>query len=168
MCAGRANFHGDNPGQLARSTSAPLLIGRGEGDGVTATPPMTGANAAGFKQWIAGGRRVEPLPLDKDVFGDGSVVILKTPGHTPGHSALLVNLKEKGPVLLTGDLVHFRENYESSGIPWFNFDRAQTAASIDRFKKIAANMKAIVIIQHDRRDIDKLPAFPPAARYQLL
>lgn len=98
------------------------------------------------------------------MFGYGTVVVLRTPGHTPGHSALLVNLKEKGPVLLTGDLVHFRENYESGGIPWFNFDRAQTAASIDRLKKIAANMKATVIIQHDRRDIEKLPPFPAAAK----
>ena len=129
-----------------------------------ATPPLQGANAAGFKQWIAESRKVEPLPTDKDVFGDGTVVVLRTPGHTPGHSALLVNLKEKGPVLLTGDLVHFRENYESGGIPWFNFDRAQTAASIDRLKKIAANMKATVIIQHDRRDIEKLPPFPAAAK----
>ena len=161
---GISHFHGDHTGQLAPFTNATLLIGKGDWDGVTATPPMTGANAAGFKQWIAEGRKVEPLPTDKDVFGDGTVVVLKTPGHTPGHSALLVNLKEKGAVLLTGDLTHFRENYESSGIPWFNFDRAQTAASLDRLKKIEANMKATVIIQHDRRDIDKLPPFPAAAK----
>jgi glyoxylase-like metal-dependent hydrolase (beta-lactamase superfamily II) len=67
-------------------------------------------------------------------------------------------------VLLTGDLVHFRENYESGGIPWFNFDRAQSVASIDRLKKIAANMKATVIIQHDRATSTKLPPFPAAAR----
>jgi glyoxylase-like metal-dependent hydrolase (beta-lactamase superfamily II) len=161
---GISHFHGDHTGQLAPFTNATLLIGKGDWDGVIATPPMQGANAAGFKQWIAESRKVEPLPTDKDVFGDGSVVVLRTPGHTPGHSALLVNLKDKGPVLLTGDLVHFRENYESGGIPWFNFDRAQTAASIDRLKKIAANMKATVIIQHDRRDIDKLPPFPAAAK----
>src|SRR5881394_426805 len=161
---GISHFHGDHTGQLAPFTGATLLIGKGDWDGVTATPPMQGANAAGFKQWIAENRKVEPLPTDKDVFGDGTVVILRTPGHTPGHSALLVQLKEKGAVLLTGDLVHFRENYESGGIPWFNFDRAQTAASIDRLKKIAANMKATVIIQHDRRDIDKLPPFPTAAK----
>jgi N-acyl homoserine lactone hydrolase len=69
-----------------------------------------------------------------------------------------------GPVLLTGDLAHFRENYASGGVPWFNFDRAQTVASLDRLKKIEANLKATVIIQHDRRDIDKLPLFPAAAR----
>ena len=69
-----------------------------------------------------------------------------------------------GPVILSGDAVHFRENYESDGVPWFNFDRAQTVASIERIKKIAANLKATLIIQHDARDIGKLPAFPAAAK----
>lgn len=58
-----------------------------------------------------GSGKVEPQPADKDVFGDGSVVILRTPGHTPGHQALLVRLQEKGPVVLVGDAAHFHENY---------------------------------------------------------
>lgn len=161
---GISHFHGDHTGQLAPFTSATLLIGKSDWDGVTANPPAGGANAAGFKQWIAEGRKVEPLALDKDVFGDGSVVVLRAPGHTPGHSVLMVRLKERGPVLLSGDLVHFRENYETGGVPSFNFDRAQTVASLERFKKLAANLKATVIIQHDMRDIDRLPAFPAAAR----
>ena len=93
-----------------------------------------------------------------------SVIILRMPGHTPGHSCLLVRLKEMGPVLLTGDLVHFRENYESGGVPHFNFDRAATVASIERMKQIVSNLKATVVIQHDMRDIGKLPAFPAAAK----
>jgi hypothetical protein len=49
-------------------------------------------------------------------------------------------------------------------VPAFNTDRAETIASLDRVKKIAANMKANFIIQHDARDLDKLPAFPAAAK----
>ena len=75
-----------------------------------------------------------------------------------------MRLKGKGPVILIGDLAHFRENYESSGVPWFNFDRAQTLASLDRVKKLAQNLHATVVIQHDTRDIGKLPAFPAAAK----
>ena len=44
------------------------------------------------------------------------------------------------------------------------FDRAKTVASIERIKKIAANLKGTVIIQHDARDVDKLPAFPAFAK----
>jgi glyoxylase-like metal-dependent hydrolase (beta-lactamase superfamily II) len=148
---------------LPALTNATLFIGKGDWDGVTAKPPMTGANAAGFTHWISGGGKVEPLTADKDVFGDGSVVVLRTPGHTPGHSSLLVRLKDKGPVILLGDAAHFHENYDSNGVPAFNYDRAETLASLDRIKKIAANLKATVIIQHDPRDIGKLPAFPAAA-----
>jgi N-acyl homoserine lactone hydrolase len=92
------------------------------------------------------------------------VMMLYTPGHTPGHHSLLVKLPQTGNVLISGDLMHFRENYENNGVPAFNFDRAQTLASLDRTKKIAANFKATVIIQHDARDIDKLPAFPASAK----
>lgn len=90
--------------------------------------------------------------------------MLNTPGHTPGHHSLLVKLKGMGNVVLSGDLAHFRENYESNGVPTFNTNRAETLASIDRVKKIAANFKAAVIIQHDERDVGKLPAFPASAK----
>ena len=161
---GISHFHGDHTGQLAPFAGATLLIGKGDWDGINALPPVQGANAAGFKDWMgANARKVEPLTLDKDVFGDGTVVVIRTPGHTPGHSSLLVRLKS-GNFLLSGDAAHFHENYESNGVPAFNYDRAQTVASIERMKKIAANLKATVIIQHDLRDIGKLPAFPAAAK----
>ena len=57
-----------------------------------------------------------------------------------------------------------RGAHAADGVPAFNYDRAQTVASLERMKKIAANLKATVIIQHDLRDIGKLPAFPAAAK----
>ena len=161
---GISHFHADHTGQLDPFKNATLLIGKADWDQITSPTPMQGANVAGFKSWTGESRKVEPLTGDKDVFGDGSVVVLRMPGHTPGHSSLLVRLKDMGPVLLTGDLVHFRENYDSGGVPWFNFDRAATVASIERMKQIVANVKATVVIQHDMRDIGKLPAFPAAAK----
>lgn len=161
---GISHFHADHTGQLGALKNATLLIGKGDWDGITATPPMPGANAKGFAEWIAEKRKLEPLSADKDVFGDGSVMVLRAPGHTPGHSILLVRLKETGPVLLSGDAVHFIENYTGFGVPGFNFDRAQTVASIQRMQEIQKNLKATVIIQHDPRDIGKLPVFPAGAR----
>lgn len=161
---GISHFHPDHTGQLAALKNATLLIGKGDWDGVNANPPAAGANVKGFAEWIAEKRKVEPLTGDKDVFGDDTVVVLRAPGHTPGHSMLLVRLKGMGPVVLSGDAVHFRENYEQEGVPGFNHDRAQTIASIQRLKQIEKNLKATVVIQHDPRDIGKLPAFPTAAR----
>lgn len=161
---GISHFHADHTGQLGAVPGATLLIGDREWAALTAPKPMTGANVAGFTHWISGGGKVEPQAADKDVFGDGTVTILRTPGHTPGHQSLLVRLKDKGPVLLSGDAAHFHENYDNDGVPGFNFDRAETIASLERLKQIQKNLKATVIIQHDPRDIGKLPAFPEAAR----
>jgi N-acyl homoserine lactone hydrolase len=161
---GISHYHGDHIGQANSLPKATLLIGKGDWDVLTSAKPPAGVNPQLVSNWISGGGNVEPVPQDKDVFGDGTVVMLNTPGHTPGHHSLLVRLAQMGPVVLSGDFAHFHENYESNGVPIFNTDRAQTIASIDRIKKIAANSKATVIIQHDARDVGKLPAFPDSAK----
>jgi glyoxylase-like metal-dependent hydrolase (beta-lactamase superfamily II) len=161
---GISHYHADHTGQIASFPHALLLIGKYEWDAITAPKPAPGVNSAPFESWKKGESKVEPLYNDKDVWGDGSVIVLATPGHTPGHRSLLVKLPQSGAYILAGDAVHFRENYETNGVPWFNYDRAETLASIDRIKKLAANMKATLIIQHDARDIAKLPAFPASAK----
>jgi glyoxylase-like metal-dependent hydrolase (beta-lactamase superfamily II) len=161
---GISHYHADHTGQIASFPKATLLIGAREWDAISSPKPPEGANVKPFESWIKGESKVEPQAIDKDVFGDGSVIMLRTPGHTPGHSSLLVKLSQMGPVVITGDAVHFHENYDSDGVPAFNYDRAQTVASIERIKKIAANLKATVIIQHDARDVDKLPVFPAFAK----
>lgn len=161
---GVSHYHGDHVGQVASFPKATLLIGKGDWDVLTDPKMSSVANPAPFANWITGGGKVDPVVGDRDVFGDGSVIMLSTPGHTPGHHSLLVKLREMGNVLLTGDLAHFHENYDSDGVPTFNTSRAETVASLERFKKIATNLKATVIIQHDARDVGKLPAFPAAAK----
>ena len=159
-----SHYHGDHVGQVSAFPQSTLLIGKGDWELLNDPKFAAVANPEPFSNWISGGSKVEPLPGDRDVFGDGTVIVLNTPGHTPGHHSLLVKLKKMGNVLITGDLSHFRENYDGNGVPTFNTDRGATLASLDRFKKIAANLKATVIIQHDARDVGKLPAFPLAAR----
>lgn len=156
---GVSHYHADHTGQVASFPKATLLIGAREWEAISAPKPVEGVNFKPFEGWIKGENKVEPLALDKDVFGDGSVIVLRTPGHTPGHSSLLVKLAS-GNVIVSGDAVHFRENLDTDGVPAFNYDRAQTVASVERLKKIAANLKAQIIIQHDARDIEKLPVFP--------
>jgi glyoxylase-like metal-dependent hydrolase (beta-lactamase superfamily II) len=107
---------------------------------------------------------VEKVSGDKDVFEDGSVVMLATPGHTMGHYSLLVRLPQSGPVILSGDLWHFSEQVSHNGVPLENVDRAATLASMDRILKSAANLKAKIIIQHEATDIPKLPLFPASAQ----
>jgi N-acyl homoserine lactone hydrolase len=161
---GVSHYHFDHTSQTGSFPQSTLLIGKGDWDVLTSSnlPPLVSSEP--LVHWISGGGKVEPVPLDKDVFGDGTVMMLNAPGHTPGHHILLVKLPTAGNVLLSGDLAHFRENYDSNGVPAFNTNRAETLASIDRIKRIANNLNATVIIQHDARDLNKLPAFPASAK----
>jgi N-acyl homoserine lactone hydrolase len=161
---GISHYHGDHTGQVNSFPKATVLIGKGDWDAISSPNPAEGVNFKPFENWTKGEGKVEPIAADKDVFGDGSVIVLATPGHTPGHHSLLVKLPQTGNVVITGDAAHFRENLDSDGVPAFNFNRAQTVASLERIKKIASNLKATVIIQHDARDVDKLPVFPASAK----
>jgi len=161
---GISHYHFDHVSQADGFPQAKLLIGKNDWDALNSGEVPVGASSSALQHWIKGSGAVEGVSGDKDIFGDGSVIMLDTPGHTPGHHSLKVTLAKSGKYLLTGDLAHFHENYDSNGVPGFNTDRADTLASLERFKQLADNEKATVIIQHDMRDIRKLPAFPEAAR----
>jgi glyoxylase-like metal-dependent hydrolase (beta-lactamase superfamily II) len=95
-----------------------------------------------------------------DVFGDGNVVIHATPGHTPGHSVLLLRLKNSGAMLLTGDLYIQSKGRALRAVATFNTDAEETIASMDKFEALAEAEDAQVIIQHDKAIFDTLPEFP--------
>jgi N-acyl homoserine lactone hydrolase len=95
-----------------------------------------------------------------DVFGDGSVTIIDTPGHTPGHTVLQLQLVNAGTVLLSGDLYHLNESRAKRTVPVFNTDFDQTLKSMDTFEAIAAEKNARVIIQHSAQDFEALPKPP--------
>ena len=168
---GISHYHSDHTGQLASFPDATLLIGRGDWAFVSADSPPEGMSREEFDMrrgpfapWTGGVGQVQTLSGDRhDVFGDGSVLMISLPGHTPGHHGLLVRLEDMGNVLLTGDVTHFHENYATDGVPTWNTYRADSLASLDRFRKIAENLDATVIIQHDPRDVDKLPPWPAFA-----
>jgi N-acyl homoserine lactone hydrolase len=159
---GVSHYHADHTGGAKDFPNAELLIGQGDWDALKAMKPDN-RQAIQLAPWLTGGGKVTPLAADKDVFGDGTVTVLAMPGHTPGHTGLLVKLAS-GYVLLSGDQYHFRENREASGVPTFNTSRADTLASHNRFEEVASNMKARVVIQHDPRDLGELPAFPAALK----
>ncbi|MFZ6647676.1 N-acyl homoserine lactonase family protein [Undibacterium sp. TJN25] len=88
---------------------------------------------------------------DYDVFGDGSVVILSTPGHTRGHQSLLVQLATTGAVVLSGDAVHFQQSWEHQWVPSQNADADATRASMRKISDILAREHAQLWINHEMR-----------------
>ena len=97
---------------------------------------------------------VTKLEGDHDVFADGSVVIISTPGHTPRHQSLLVRLPKTGAVLLSGDAVHFKDNWDNRRVPALNFNKEQTLASMQRMADILAKEHAQLWINHDKAQRD--------------
>ncbi|NNE67324.1 MAG: N-acyl homoserine lactonase family protein [Pyrinomonadaceae bacterium] len=104
--------------------------------------------------------KIESADEIHDVFGNGSVVMFSTPGHTPGHSVLLVRLRNAGSILLTGDLFTHSKAREMGTIPKFTMDKKQLVESRKRFEEIAKKEDARVITQHSKKDFDSLPKFP--------
>ena len=158
-----SHLHWDHLGQAASFPKARLLIGKEDWEALTAPQPATGLEPERLAPWIKAGAPMEAIPGDKDVFGDGTVMMVATPGHTLGHHSLLVRLPHFGAVLLSGDLYHSSDQYREKRISRGNADQAKTAESMRRFDDLATAEKATVIIQHESGDIAKLPAFPKGA-----
>ena len=136
-----SHTHGDHIGNVDLFPEATLLIQKAEFDWAFAPdkrPPFKGE------------RPVRKLEGDHDVFGDGSVMIISTPGHTPGHQSLLVHLKQTGWIVLSGDLAHFKDNWDNRRVASMNTSAEQTQASFARVEKLLAEKKAAFWINHDK------------------
>ena len=114
------------------------------------TPPATALNHADRFSALKNSKTTL-LDGDYDVFGDGSVIIIATPGHTPGHQSLFVKLAQTGPVLLSGDLYHYpAERTLKDFMPFANLgDPAQEAASKAKVETLLKAKGAKLWIQHD-------------------
>jgi glyoxylase-like metal-dependent hydrolase (beta-lactamase superfamily II) len=99
---------------------------------------------------------------DLDVFGDGTVVVTSTPGHTPGHQVLFVRLAKRGPVVLAGDLYHYPEERTTGRVPTFEFNAEQSRASRQKVEALLKRTAAELWIEHDiatHATLPKSPAF---------
>ena len=95
-----------------------------------------------------------------DVFGDGSVVVMSTPGHTPGHQVLFVRTAKRGPIVLAGDLYHYPEERTTGKTPSFEFNAAQSKVSRNRIEIFLKQTGAQLWIEHDIATHANLPKSP--------
>jgi glyoxylase-like metal-dependent hydrolase (beta-lactamase superfamily II) len=146
-----SHSHGDHIGNLALFPRATILMQQAEWDFAFADPA---------KSPLPASQKVEKLHGDYDVFGDGSVMILSTPGHTPGHESLLVMLHQTGPVVLTGDAVHFKDNWDNRRVPSGNFNKDMTLASMNRLAELVSDLHAQLWINHDMPQTSSLAHSP--------
>jgi N-acyl homoserine lactone hydrolase len=143
-----SHFHSDHAGNVALFPKATLLIQRPEYDAAFGpTPQKFGFDPSTYASLKS--NPVKQLDGDYDVFGDGSVIIKRAPGHTPGHQTLFLRLPKTGNVLLSGDLAHFTDNWTNQRVPLYNFDSAQSVASMRATAQFLKDNHATLWIQHD-------------------
>jgi glyoxylase-like metal-dependent hydrolase (beta-lactamase superfamily II) len=153
-----SHTHFDHSGHAARMANSTWLVQKAEYDFIT-SPEIQKSYPDEYNA-IKDIKKLKKIEGDYDVFGDGSVVIKFMPGHTPGHSVLYLDLKQHGPILLTGDLYHLYDNRKNRRVPIFNYDVKQTLESMDRFEEFAQQTGAEVYLQHQKEDFEKMPKAP--------
>jgi N-acyl homoserine lactone hydrolase len=142
------NDHVANANAFARST---WIAQKLERDAMFSSVQPTGpgaANPAVYKD-LEKSKTVLLNSEDHDVFGDGTVVLKFSPGHTPGHQSLFLKLAHTGSLLLSGDLYHYPEELKLKLVPGFDFNKEQTARSRVMIEDFVAKNKAQLWIQHD-------------------
>ena len=151
-----SHHHFDHTGNAALFKNASYLINRKEMEWSQREPFGVDGKTLAF----INDENTQLIERDHDLFGDGSVRILRAPGHTPGHQILMLKLTDAGTVILSGDLYHTRENFRQARVAALNDSRAETLASFDRVKKFIERYNARMVVQHDRKDFSELPKFP--------
>lgn len=155
-----SHLHADHAGGANLFPRSTWLLYRNEIAWATATPAPSGVAPALFSAYRTA--KVEWLnDNDHDVFGDGSVRILRASGHSAGHAVLMLQLARAGTVILSGDLAHTLQSHKHRRVPLTNYSRAETLASFDRVDKLIANRQGRLIVQHSPEHFAALPK-PPA------
>jgi len=149
-----SHYHGDHVANASLFASSTWIVQKGDRDAIFA-PRTTGEKKLGgvgdpkYFAALANSKTIVLNGEDHDVFGDGTVVIKSTPGHTPGHQSLFLKLRNTGPVLLSGDLYHYPEEITYKKIPSFDWDKEQTAKSRAMIEEFVKKNNAQLWIQHD-------------------
>ncbi|MDP9009426.1 MAG: N-acyl homoserine lactonase family protein [Pseudomonadota bacterium] len=154
-----SHLHWDHTGNANEFPDAVWIMNKSELAAALTLPPPGGVLPETWSAYKSA--KSETIEGDYDVFGDGTVMILRTPGHTPGHQVLKLTLKKSGTVILSGDLYHLRGNRVFKRVPVYNVNRADTLASMNRVEAIIKNTHGRLILQHDPGEFQALP-MPPA------
>jgi glyoxylase-like metal-dependent hydrolase (beta-lactamase superfamily II) len=154
-----SHFHSDHTGNANDFANATWIVQKDERDYMFAESPQGIIQPATY----AALRNAKTKILndeDFDVFGDGTVVVMSTPGHTPGHQVVAVKLANRGTVVLGGDLYHYPEERTTGRIPTFELDAERSKASRARIEKYLEDNDAELWIEHDIATHAALPKAP--------
>lgn len=154
-----SHFHWDHVGNANMFAGSTWLVTKAEEDIMFGDPPSPRTEPQNFSA-LKNSKKVTITTREYDVFGDGTVVIMAAPGHSPGHQTLFLKLPKTGPLMLSGDLYHYPEERKLNLIPTTEFNAEQTAASRASIEAFLKKTGAQFWIQHDLTANAKLRKSP--------
>ncbi len=154
-----SHYHYDHTANVSQFTGATWLVQQSERNAMFANPPPRVTQPSTYAT-LRNAKTVIINNEDRDVFGDGTVVIKWAPGHTQGHQMLFLKLAKTGAVLLAGDVYHYPEERTLNRVPTFDFNQDQTRASRVATEAFLKKTGAQLWIQHDSVGNAKLKKSP--------
>jgi N-acyl homoserine lactone hydrolase len=149
-----SHLHFDHAGGTAEIPDARIVIQRAEWESAH-RPKLIEAGIYNPDDYDHG-HEVQQVDGMHDVFGDGRVICVPTPGHTVGHQALRVEL-ESGPIVLTGDCVYFGDWLDEMRVPAFGYDSDMQLESMTALKQLRDNDGCRLLFGHDDAQFQALP-----------
>jgi len=154
-----SHYHSDHTGNANLFAGATWIVQKAERDFMFGDKPQGIIQPATYSALKTSKTKILD-DEDFDIFGDGTVVVKTTPGHTPGHQVLFVKLAKTGPILLAGDLYHYPEEIATGKTPTFEFDAAMSARSRAAMQAFVKQTGATLWIEHDKPTHANLPKAP--------
>ena len=154
-----SHYHSDHTANANEFAGSTWIVQQVERDAMFGAEPPRMGQAATFSK-LKDAKATIVANKDHDVFGDGTVVLKFTPGHTPGHQSLFIKFAKMGPVVLAGDLYHYPEERSLNRIPTFDADQEATRKSRQSLENFLKQSGAQLWIQHDAALAAKLPKAP--------
>jgi glyoxylase-like metal-dependent hydrolase (beta-lactamase superfamily II) len=154
-----SHYHSDHTANANAFAGATWIVQKAERDWMFAEKPQGIVQPASYSALRSAKTRVLDNE-DLDVFGDGTVRVVSTPGHTPGHQVVFVRLAKRGPVILAGDLYHYPEEVTTGRVPTFEFSADQSRASRAKVQALMTQTGAELWIEHDIATHETLPKSP--------
>jgi len=151
-----SHLHFDHVGGTAEVPNARIVVQADEW--AAGTDPRLIEKGAYMPDDYVLGHDIQTVTGLHDVFGDGKVICVPTPGHTIGHQSLQVNL-ESGPVVLTGDCIYFDEMLTEMRVPNFGYDTDQQRVSMVELQRMRDDGGCRLLYGHD---VDQFRALPDA------
>jgi glyoxylase-like metal-dependent hydrolase (beta-lactamase superfamily II) len=147
----QTHLHFDHTGALGHFPNASVIVHQRELEAARTAEPaeISGYIRADFDrpelEW-------RPWSGELDLYGDGTVRLIETPGHSAGHASVLLNLEQTGAMLLTADASDNREMWEGRAHPRALYSKDQANHSMQKLRDLAAETGAVVAFGHDPDD----------------